>query len=129
MPTTPYCSMDSRGLLYDPVAIVDARLVDYFYTLRSQDSNFKNYSLIYDLARSNNNEDSIATNISESLTRMIQPYFDQVDIQVIPVTDEDTNQIKINIGISVIDEGTTYNIGRELLTRNSQLMAVTELNN
>lgn len=128
MPTTPYCTMDTRGLLYDPPAIIDARLTDYFYSLRSQDSNFKVKSLIHDLARSNNNEINLIDNISASVRELLQPYFEETNVNV-TATDKGDNKITIIIYISVVDEGVTYQAGRDLATRNSKLLHVTEIYN
>lgn len=125
MPISPYVTLDGRGILTDAASIVDARLTDYFFSVRSQDPNFIVHSLIYDLARAGDDEASIRLNIQTSLEALLSPYFEQVDISV--NTEVGTNnQISISLGVTVVDNGVPINVGKVLKTRNSKLMEVAD---
>lgn len=124
MPISPYFTLDGRDKLTDPASIVDARLVDYFYSVFSQDPNFKTKSLIYDLALSNEEPDEIKSRMGDSITSLLTPYFEQTDVRVQAEASED-GRIAISLGITVVDDGVTINVGRDLKLRNSKLEEVT----
>lgn len=123
MPTSAYFTLDSRGILTEPTAIVDARLTDYFYSVRSQDPNFISKSLIYDLAVANNDPEAIRNNIQASIESLLNPYFEETTISV-STEEQEGGFLDLSLGITVVDNGVTYNIGRDLKTRNSKLMEV-----
>lgn len=122
------------GLRYlsDTVSIADYLLACYFKSLRSQSYLYSGQvkSLVGDLAAANNNINEIQSNVQNSIELLFRPYFDVVSVGVLVNEDvEKINILTLSISIEITDENKKYDVGYQLLLKNSIVQDVMKINN
>ena len=132
MPTTKLMTLS--GYLDHPVQISDYLLASYFKTLRSQSYLYSRsgavQSLVGDLANSQNDPRRLEELVSNSVTSLFRPYFDEVNttITVTPL-ENSPNMLNLQMAIAVTDGGLTHNVTYQLMTSNSTVRHIAKLNN
>lgn len=118
--------------LSDVISISDYLLSCYFKSLNSQSyiysGNIK--SLVWDLAKANNNINELQTRVQQSVESLFRPYFDVVAVSIVVKEDPiEVNSLTLGITIQVTDENKNYDIGYQLLLKNSIVQNVMKINN
>lgn len=131
MPRTKLLTLGMR-YLSDVISISDYLLSCYFKSLNSQSyiysGNIK--SLVWDLAKANNNINELQSRVQQSVESLFRPYFDVVAVSIVVKEDPiEVNSLTLGITIQVTDENKNYDIGYQLLLKNSIVQNVMKINN
>ena len=124
-------SLDGTGWVKDPRIKIDSIFAAYMATDHSQTVLYRNFisSFSKDIQVSANQWSMLPTLVKDNLGRMFSSYFDSVDIDV--SLDENsmnasTNQFLLVVSGTVIQDGITYDISKELQRNSTKTTSITD---
>lgn len=130
MPSNPYPVLGPEGFIYDAVQKIEAIFADYIAAKNSQSTIFYGQiqSLSYDEFDGQYDAVLSAEIIKRSLDALYGAYFDNVDIQCVDNSEEDTTTTLVKISGTLIDRGKQYRINEALNMNHGKIQRLASFN-
>ena len=126
-------SLSPAGWVSGPAEKLDKLMSYYFVSEYSQSNLYKGQvkSLPKHIQAYGHDPLLLTTSMRESLQGLLQPYFDDITVDVTTETPnpDDPGRINVMVDIVVVQDGQRYSAGRELQTVNGTLSRIIDLNN
>lgn len=110
------------------------KLIGYFFISDFSQSQLYNgsiASLPYIIKTCAEDRSRLRSTTNKTLTNLLRPYFDSVQIDVQVLNDDPTDPGKVNLRVdaTVTQDGTIYSVGKEIQTINGKVVAIFNANN
>lgn len=126
-------SLSSAGWIATPYEKLDKLLSYYFVSESSQTNIYRGQiqSLPADIKVAGNDEDGIIDRVRNSLTLLLEPYFDTTSVVVTVEYPDDASDSRMNVtcSINVTQDGVTYTASRMFQAVEGTLQRIFDINN